>query len=148
MINLYTDLSLIQNLQKINDVESYFSMIILKEKFLNKEYTEIMKSIDNIKNRKGSFIETPFGKTSIDNLSTGCKTALLCKLNRNKNIAINITECGANALKEIFKHSKEENIILFTKIPLHVYGNEKIECILNNKIKVNTLNELYERLIV
>jgi hypothetical protein len=53
-------------------------------------------------------IRTPYGLTSIRNLSTGCKTILnfiyinseLNKYNQIK--AIEVTECGWNALEELF----------------------------------------------
>lgn len=61
--------------EKIVDVDAYFDMDISIYK--DEIYTKIMRSIDNVKKRIDDVIVTPFGTTSLNNLSTGCNFGCL-----------------------------------------------------------------------
>lgn len=85
--------------------------------FYSEEFQYIMQSIDRASylDANSGAVQTPYGLTSIKNLSTGCKTVLIAKwmlskfCNTNSNAGqnqffiINANECGANALKVMFE---------------------------------------------
>ena len=57
-----------------------------------------------------SFIDRFGFKLYINNMSTGCKAALIVSANPNK--LIDLRECGWNARDEIIKNCKEGNILI------------------------------------
>ena len=76
-------------------------------KSINGECRRYMKEIDNaeIIDEALGTIQTPFGVTSLENLSTGCKTVLNLNFLLSTGMAssIDLTECGTNALDAIFE---------------------------------------------
>lgn len=67
-----------------------------------------MKQIDKVSRADGESITTPIGTTDIYHLSTGCKTLIIVNhiLNQigfSDCPIVDITECGENVIKEIFK---------------------------------------------
>ena len=128
MLNIYTLNNNMSKFKLIPDVELGFLDVKLSgELFSDNVYNYIMKSIDGISNRKGDYIETVFGSTSMDKLSTGCKAVLLAYYYRNnKDILVNIVECGDNAIEILFKLSKKYDIYVYTHIfyrKLHITIN-------------------------
>ena len=92
----------------IGDVESFFDYKISAET-LDDYDIEIMKKVDNAKliDKKLGTIKTPFGVTDITHLSTGCKTVLCYSYlfkEGQKDIIIDVTECGYNALDVLFEY--------------------------------------------
>jgi len=122
MVKIYTSMDYFDMSNIIIDNESFFKNNI-SSKRLSKQSFNVMEKIDNavlIDIGLGT-IKTPYGITSIQHLSTGCKTVLnyiyiidnmadIEMLNDIK--AISANECGWNALEELFKvaESKETNI--------------------------------------
>lgn len=110
MVKVYRDASKFNENNTIIDNESFFiNHVLVKE--TDEQSLKVMRTIDNAELIDSNIetIVTPFGTTSIKNLSTGCKTALnvIFVLN-NKELckdikAIDATECGWDALEEIFK---------------------------------------------
>lgn len=143
MIYIYTEPN---NMKFINDVESHFKGLSRLNLFTDEIYTEIMKKIDKISYRKGNFIQTPFGETHIDNISTGCKAVCLAYYYHNqKNILINISECGNNALDVLFNLNNSLNYYLYIN---RGFNLEKLSyfCYINN-IFVNGSFNIYMRLV-
>jgi len=102
-------------------------------------HSDIMQAIDKatIVNEVTLEIRTPYGITSVDSLSTGCKTLLniayLQERIKGQKAIVNIDECGNNTLDKIFNAVKGTNIYLFishdtaavnTKYKFYINGNK------------------------
>ena len=89
----------------IGDIESMFDLH-LNSKDFDSDDLDIIQKVDKalLIDRSTGLVQTPFGLTSLRNLSTGCKTVLVYNYCRKNNIdkIINITESGANALDVLF----------------------------------------------
>ena len=110
MIHLYTSTRYFDTNNILVDNESFFRACV-KIKELDDFSLSAIKKIDKaeIKDLKTGAIITPYGETSIFNLSTGCKTVLNCSYiarNRHKFSSIQAivgTESGWNALDCLFE---------------------------------------------
>lgn len=62
-------------------------------------------------------MQTPYGSTFVDNLSTGLKTLLNIKywlyVKKKTSFVVNITECGENVLEDIFKVVDNTGVVLY-----------------------------------
>lgn len=113
MINIFTDSDRFDLSKVIIDNDAYFYENITAEKFGTLE-EKIINEIDKatIIDKKLGTIKTPRGITSIENLSTGCKTVLNylhladCKSDIN---VIDASQCGYNALEVLFSTIEELN---------------------------------------
>ena len=86
MINIYKSLHGLDEQSVITDAEAFFNGYITSKHFGSEE-AEAMRRIDGAEllDREANMVKTPRGVTSIDNLSTGFKTAnLYIYLIRNK----------------------------------------------------------------
>jgi hypothetical protein len=103
MVKLYTEYLLGD---VITDNEAFFDRFI-SAKSIDNVGRRYLKQIDgaDIESDETGLITTPFGATILENISTGAKTVLnLLHLQKNnKVIAIDVTECGANALDAVFE---------------------------------------------
>lgn len=117
MIKIYTSNRFFEDREIIIDNESFFNNNI-RPKQLSKTSLEVMWRIDKAKlidTRTGK-IETPYGICSIRDLSTGCKTVLNCiyiiehKDKYPNAKAIELTECGWNAIEEVFQYFEDNKI--------------------------------------
>ncbi len=112
MIHLYTALTDKSNL--IVDVEMEF---MLQLKFKNRHIfddeicNDIIRDIDGLEWRQGPVVFTRFGETSLSDLSTGCKGALLAI--KSPDLIINSAEFGNNAFAALVRRSKGRTIRLF-----------------------------------
>ena len=57
----------------------------------------LMLKIDGVDLIKGKHIRTKFGETSLNNLSTGCKAAIIMK--DDPELVINLSEMGSNVIR-------------------------------------------------
>lgn len=110
MIRIYSNKSKFNEKDMLLDNEAFFINNV-SPKSLNDAYLKVMQSIDQaiLVDANIGTIQTPYGITSIDNLSIGCKTVLNyiflelnCELYKDVK-AIYATECGWNAIEELFK---------------------------------------------
>ena len=134
MVKIYTDKTklpetLIDNIIERND-DFFNAWSIIKS--LDKEDMDIIGLIDNatVIDEKSSSIQTKFGVTNYRSLSSGCKTVLnlLYIIKNNLTVAVDVTECGQNALEVIF-----EIIDKFEKaIPIILRHNSIIGCTRRN----------------
>ena len=111
MINIFTDLDRFNRKEVILDNDAYFYENVTSENFGDLEEW-IIKQIDNglIIDKKLGTVKTSRGITSIENLSTGCKTVLnyvYISKNKNKEVAIDASYCGYNALEVLFSVIEE-----------------------------------------
>ena len=75
----------------------------------NKLAQTILKEIDGFEKFDGDFIDTKYGLTIIDNISTGSKSAIL--MIKDNNIAVYEYELGINVIKALNKLPGTYNII-------------------------------------
>ena len=104
-IQIYTKLKLFREHKSITiiDNNTYFTENILPS-MIDSLGKEIMMKIDKaILIDESGAIKTPFGITSIDNLSSSCKTVLNYLYADKKYKFININQCGCNALEILFE---------------------------------------------
>lgn len=129
VISLITDMTVFQKRSRGKTLKSRGEMVINNDRwfiqrvkydrsFLERQ-RDILYNIDKaqIIDYKLLTMITPYGTTTVDKLSTGCKTVLnivylLEHIGRSHAI-VNINECGDNALKEVFKVAAGTNISLF-----------------------------------
>ena len=109
MINIITKQELLANKNVINP-EAYFDANI-SIGILDERDKHFLQLIDSAKVISPIAIETKYGVTELENISTGCKTILIFNhLMKQGVIAdLSINECGNNVIKEIFSLSEEEN---------------------------------------
>lgn len=109
-----------------DDCENFFRAKIFSTSFTDVDLS-VLQEIDHAEllDRHTGAIKTDFGITSIDYLSTGCKTVLTyLYILRNANnydgsILLNVTECGANALRKLFSLMDQENDLDITLLLRH-----------------------------
>lgn len=112
MIRLYRNKDKIDSNSIIVDNDSFFNNNVAP-KDLSEISLKVMNVIDNavLIDKEIGTIKTPYGVTSIDCLSTGCKTILnyiFLSSNKYNHIkAIDATGCGWNALEGLFKAIEE-----------------------------------------
>jgi hypothetical protein len=111
-----------ENIEKIakfinsNDIEFFRTM--QDDDFLL-EQAELFAKIDGAKfiDNKALIIETQFGITDIENISTGLKTALnvMHKIQKfpDEKFCINLDECGNEVLSIIFEMHRGSNVIFY-----------------------------------
>lgn len=110
MINIITKND---NKDVIMDLASYFNIYVTARDFGVREL-QALKEIDgaDLLDKKTGLVKTKFGLTSIDFLSTGCKSVLvylyLYKLNDFSSV-LNLTMCGYNAIDMVFHFAEELN---------------------------------------
>lgn len=119
--------------KKVKDIESRFDVLVNSGvKFKEDIYTFIMEEIDNVTFRNDDIIETPFGRTLITNLSSGCKAVILAMYYNDKDIYICIDECGNNALKVLFELSKKWDVKTYINREIAL-EDDTITCKINNE---------------
>jgi hypothetical protein len=118
MVYVYTDKKYISG-DIITDNESFFNRYITA-KNIDESGRGFMEKIDGarILDEDLGTIITPLGATVLENISTGAKTVLnlIYLQQKNEPAALDITECGANALDAIFtlmnNHTGKIKVIL------------------------------------
>lgn len=98
-------------------------------------------NFDTENNLISKFTQTPI---EISNVSDGCKTVVAIWYNikrNNKTEIINITSCGANAIKYILEHYKEEELQLYLQ---HYEIPRNIDCTFRyNGEVMNNTNDIF-----
>lgn len=112
MIDIYTDVSLVSNLQRNNDL--FFNTRTCNEKMTSVD-TAVMQKIDHAVLKADNRIETPYGLGYITNLSTGCKTVI--NILKYPDIIFSVDECGANAIELLFRM---RDVKFFMSYPIYV----------------------------
>lgn len=84
---------------------------------------EVMLKVDKtiLLDANTGLIKTPYEITTVDSLSTGCKTvinAICCIKFNNTPVIINANDCNPTALSELFKVADNQNIKLLLMHPL------------------------------
>lgn len=152
MLNLYFKLSDIpKDLRYVKFNDAWFNRNIHGIKFGSKDIEKLLLSVDKVKyignNRVLSKFEPNTG-ISVRELSTGCKTSI--NVISFTDCIFDGTECGDNALYEIFKSTKGNLLVtrfcypdMFTNdICLHYKGTSKI--IHNNNELASILDKMFD----
>ena len=148
-------ISTVRNKYNIDEIlinnESFFNNNISSKEFTQNEI-DIIRKIDNaeILDRNTGEIRTPYGLTSIRNLSTGCKTILnFIYINSASNKysqikAIEITECGWNALEELFSQYEKINskIDLVLRHQNGLYNCTERNYLIDDEYEISDLSDL------
>ena len=127
MLYIKTRLKNIQSNKFIDDPEAYYVLYkpsILKHPLLS----SILLAVDKSTLIDGEVIETKFGITNLDIISTGAK-ALLISLCTDS--YVDFTEAGLNVLAVALEISKEYDIYFYTEN--HLISNSDIPVILDGK---------------
>lgn len=143
MLNIYIKPKDVPKNDFVDSVDTFFSSIMYSLP-INKKDKEYITQIDKAEYIDNGRIKTVFGDTTVEHLSTGCKTLIL--LNHYKNKVISINECGENALDYIYK-LPEGSIYMDFAIYPHEYNPQKKVILIKNGKKYNlTLSEVFNRI--
>ena len=136
MVHIYTDKNLTEK-PVIDKNKSYFALKVgiagIKENGI-----ECIRKVDNAELIEGTdMVLTPFGKTQVENMSTGCLTLLnlLYVKDNSLDFGVDVTGCGANALDLAFEIADGTGIPLV----LRYLGVSKCK---NREFMVNGKNEV------
>lgn len=112
MLNILKHSNKLKSYRKIIDCDQEFNRVATanNREFNKQIYSDVLLDIDEVKVIKDRYIETKFGGTDITNLQTGCKAVLLAVYYRDKNIAVNLEECGQNAISKLVSKAYRENL--------------------------------------
>lgn len=145
MIKIYTSYNNIDKGQVIENPEAFFNGYITSEDFAEKDF-EVMKIIDNAEllDKQLGTIKTPRGITSIDNLSTGCKTVLtyiyILKHSETNKTFLELSYCGANAIDHLFDLVGHEDKIKFIlRHKDRIYECKERDYLINDKKRITNL---------
>ena len=93
----------------------------------------LMLKIDGVDLIKGKYIRTKFGETSLNNLSTGCKAAIIMK--DDPKSVINLSEMGSNVIRllaedpyDVYKVNSDYVPIGLGKSDKEVYYVNSVMC--------------------
>ena len=151
MLEIYDKTELLpKRIKLINDCEVAFNLYVDFKGFTEDELT-VMKEIDSavfVDQNLGTIV-TKFGVTTVDSLSSGCKTVLLyltmvkSSTVEFKEYALDITECGINAINALIDIIDKYP----TKVPLvlrheNIAGAKDCSFLSNGVKEVNSLYEL------
>lgn len=147
MIKVYSDYNKATDL--VLGVDALFNVLISGKEINNEFCISMLQRIDDATLVDVSLgtITTPFGTTSIKHLSTGCKTAILCfyYINKNESKCINVSECGGNALEEIFDLVNDSCVSVMLRHTSFVIDRE-FSYLLNDSVECKDAIELKRRL--
>jgi hypothetical protein len=125
MIKLFTDQKHLGNQILIDHNDGFFDLYVKAADFLPEGLAAI-KTIDNAEflGNETRIVTTPFGEADITCFSTGLKTVLnlICIHKHKLNCALNISYCGGNALRVLFKlyQNLDCNVDLLLQVPVSV----------------------------
>ena len=153
MIKIFTDEREFEHSEIVKDNEAFF-LVNFKMSQIGDNEIEAMRKIDNaeIVDFSNGTIKTPFGTTSIFDLSTGCKTVLnyiTIAKNRAKFDgirAINITESGANAIEllfEVMERFKDESVAVVLEHEDETWKCKEREYLIDGTKLRNNIRFLY-----
>lgn len=115
MLTLYTDNSIYQrkdlDIRRDNDWE-FDEWLSSPDFFIDEKIKALVRDIDGTECSDDGLIKNRSGRDiSLDNLSTGCKTAI--NIYCNPNVVFDTIECGNNAKIEILKLPHGNAVMLY-----------------------------------
>ena len=110
----------------IVDINRYFRLVELSESTLAKTF---IQEIDGGEYIDGSRFKDRFGVIlDTEELSTGCKAAIVLANNPNKQVSL--LECGTSAILSIIKHINDGSAIIYDRV-------SKFDVVDPSKIKID-----------
>lgn len=110
MLHIFTDNKLVDK-PYIKDVDAEFEIDApnIENKYTDAESIAILKEMEGMTSRNGSYVDCKFGTVKLTDISSGCKNLLLC-ISRGSKCIINIDEMGYNAIKILFRIAKSREL--------------------------------------
>lgn len=143
MVRLYTNKSFL-DVPVIDKNNSYF-MVKVGVRGITDAGIECIRKVDNAEliDRSIGTVATPFGVTSVENLSTGCQTLLnlLYVRDNHLSVGVDVTGCGTNALDIAFEIADGTDIPLVLR-HLSVSKCKNRNFIVNDKGKADNMFDL------
>lgn len=106
----------------------------------------VMQKIDSAELiHKDGVIKTPFGVTSIESLSTGCKAVLLLYryfVKHGETVMLSVIECGTNALNVLFSLPQSDIVKLYLTNRTDLYKCSLGEFLIDDTKFVERLSHL------
>lgn len=123
MISIFNKLNIDDRL--IADPDAGLKSIIDIENIIqsNSEMQEILRQIDGVTEYNGGFLKTKYGVTSIQNIQTGSKAAILMILNPDS--VVNDFELGNN-IKELMRQQDRNFNIKFNGVAWKLNENDSM----------------------
>ena len=146
MLNVYIERQLIKSdMEIIDNNDVVFNYDLYNNMAITPTIRAIMKKIDGADYESGMDVRSRFGNiTSMENLSTGCKTMI--NIVNHPEAVINCIECGDNVLHKIIQMT--EGNILLTIIPSNEAIQTNIKLITNQGCcSVHSLPELIQLVV-
>ncbi len=142
VVKLYTDISKFSALPIVDDCEATFRALVTAKYFTNIDL-DVMWRIDSAKlmDRNTGLVKTSFGLTTINNLSTGCKTALLyLHLGRKGSpVVLSLLECGWNAMDVIFSLQQYDCVKMYIQHEDGLINCARRNYLINDEISIDDL---------
>lgn len=132
--------SVILDKTTILDIEGEFSCLNLKDNELNRK---LIKEIEHGEYINSVTFKDRFGVTlSTEDLSTGCKAAILLGSNPDKRVSL--LECGSNALISVYKNIKQGKALVYDRYAKFdtLHPNNIIIDVVLNGYRFTTLDRL------
>ena len=144
MIHLYSSEDIVTNLDIAEDAEYWFNQYYrLNPKTFHNELSDwLMQEIDGVTERIGSAITNKFGTTSMDNLSTGCKAALL--MTNNLGLCVSNIEMGGNAINAVFNLGNKADIHMIVYHNIDVFNYDFDQIVTLDGVEMSMENALDE----
>lgn len=150
MISIIKDRSLIPKGSIVFDnFDAFVNVYVTAKDFTNLDIYAL-KEVDNAKliDRDTGLVQTEYGYTAIEMLSTGCKavlTYLYYMRNRDSyrgDIVFNINECGWNAIDVLFdcvERLNDSSTVFCLEHQDGLFNCKKRDYLINNKERINDL---------
>lgn len=103
----------------------------------------LMFKIDGVDLIKGKYIRTKFGETSLNNLSTGCKAAIIMK--DDPGSVINLSEMGSNVIRLLAEEPCDIYKVNSDYVPIGL-GKSNKEVYYVNGVKCDNASEACKKL--
>lgn len=144
MLNFITKLN--KRATKIGNPDIYFDLKIdyyAERCNSDSKLKNLMLKIDGVDIIKGKYIRTKFGETSLNNLSTGCKVAII--MTDNPKETANLSEMGANVIRLLAEESEIIYNVCSDYVPLGL-GKSSEEAYFIDGIKCKSALDACEKL--
>lgn len=132
MLTIYTDESRLVGKEIKRRIDSLFNGRIT-ESDIDNTAAQLIKRIDGSEYKDG-VVKTPVGNTVLQNLSTGCKAAIL--IYKFPDEIFSTRECGNNAILEIIQ-LHEGNVLIYDKPFNEIDPMLPVDCIVKPRDGLN-----------
>ena len=116
----------------LHDVEIYFNSFYDFTEFNKPIYKKIVRKIDNAILDDNGIIQSPIGKCTLKDISTGCKSILLLVYLKDSDIIVPLNECGLNAIDVAFELGASMDLYGYLSYGI-VVNDKNAECFINGK---------------